>query len=62
MKTEPFVEIARDAEGWHWMLWSGNGRPIARNALAYGTQKHALQAIKLLPGIWSQVKVVVKSS
>lgn len=59
--NEPFVEIAQDADGWHWQLWSGNGRPVAQNAVAYESRKHCLQAIKLLPGIWPNVKVIVKA-
>jgi uncharacterized protein YegP (UPF0339 family) len=61
-KNEPWIEVARDDEGWHWQLWSGNGRAIARNAVAYDTKKHCLQAIATLPGIWPTVNVVAMVS
>jgi uncharacterized protein YegP (UPF0339 family) len=55
----PYVEIAQDAEGWHWVLWSGNGRMICRNAVAYQTKKHCLQAIEVLKANVAGVKNVV---
>lgn len=59
---EPYIEIAQDAEGWHWQMWSGNGRAIARNAVAYESRKHCMQAVKLLPGIWAAVRLVVQGN
>jgi uncharacterized protein YegP (UPF0339 family) len=56
------VEVAQDADGFHWVLWSGNGRMIARNAITYDTLKHCKQAIRALPGIWGKVKLIVKAS
>ena len=58
--NEPWVELAEDAEGWHWQLYAGNGRPVCRNSLPYDTKKHALQAIRLLPGVWAKANVIAK--
>lgn len=42
-----FWEIAPDNYGqWHWALWSGNGRIIARNAYPLASRQQAIAAIK----------------
>ena len=51
-----WIEIAMDPQGkWHWLLWSGNGRPVARNPVEYEKRKDAIQAAKsvhqLLPSV-----------
>lgn len=48
-KRPPWIEVAQDADGgWHWCLWSGNGRMMAQNAEVYQTKKHAVSAAKTL--------------
>lgn len=41
-----FFEIAKDSDGWHWMLWSPNGRRMATNEITYDRKKDVLSAIK----------------
>lgn len=56
-----WVEIVEDESGkWHWMMWSGNGRPIATNPLPYDTQKLCVQAIRAVCGAAGQAKHIVK--
>lgn len=61
-RNRPFWEIAQDAEGWHWCLWSGNGRQIARSAVPYESKKHVLQAVKLIAPNVNDARLVVKGS
>ena len=58
---EPWIELAQDAEGWHWCLWSGNGQAVARNAVPYTDKKHAIQAIRLLGKVFEQAKIICMS-
>jgi pyridoxal/pyridoxine/pyridoxamine kinase len=44
------------------MLWSGNGRMIARNAVPYESRKHVLQAVKLIRPNVNEVRLVVKGT
>ena len=56
--NEPWIEIARDSDGYHWQLWSGNGRPMACNAVTYKSLKAALQAVKAMIPLWALVNVI----
>lgn len=48
-KSDPWFEIAQDAEGrWHWCLWSPNGRPLAISATLYERDKDCVTAAKSL--------------
>ena len=59
---EPFVEVAQDSTGWHWQLWSGNGRAMARSTEPYKDQKHAVAAVRMIPGVMGKVKLIVRAS
>lgn len=61
-ERECFYELADGVDGWHWCLWSGNGRMIARNPEPYETKKHAIQALKSVAGIAAKARVVTKAS
>lgn len=58
-RHEPHVELARDADGWHWCLWSGNGVMMARSPEPYKTKKHCVQAIRSLPAMFAKVEKIV---
>lgn len=60
-RNEPYFEVAQDSEGWHWVLWSGNGRMVARNALPYDTRKHAVQGAKAAQTGFPKAKFAVVS-
>lgn len=58
-----YFEIAEDQDGaWHWCLWGGNGRCMARNAVAYSRKKDAVQAIKILLKSAPTAKYIVKDN
>lgn len=58
-----FFEITEDGEGkWHWCLWSGNGRAMARNPGEYERRKDVIQAVRNLRKLVPTVKLVVQSS
>lgn len=59
--NEPYYELAQDSAGWHWLLWSGNGRPLARNAAPYVREKDAIQAINAMPGNVKAAKAIVRA-
>jgi uncharacterized protein YegP (UPF0339 family) len=60
-RNEPYVEIAQDEDGkWHWQLWSGNGRAIARNSLPYESKKHVLQALATIAPAINAANAVVQ--
>jgi uncharacterized protein YegP (UPF0339 family) len=60
--NEPFFEVAEDSAGkWHWLLWSGNGREMARNAVPYEKKKDVIQAIKSLQSVVAKARYIVKS-
>ena len=61
-KNEPWVEIAQDSDGWHWCLWAGNGRAIARNCEPYDSKKHAVQAVRAAAPIFSEVNLIAAVS
>jgi len=45
---QPYVEIATDEEGqWHWLLWAGNGQPVALCAFSYATRHECLHSVRL---------------
>jgi uncharacterized protein YegP (UPF0339 family) len=56
---EPYIEIGQNDEGWHWQLYSGNGQPLCRNSLPYGSKKHCVQAIRSCPAVWAKVQMIV---
>lgn len=57
----PFIELACDSQGkWHWVLWSANGRQVARNAVEYDRKKDAIQALKAIKEVVPKVKIVVQ--
>lgn len=58
---EPFWEIAQEGIEWHWCLWSGNGRPLARNAEPYGSKKDCIQAIKAIAPNASVARLVAQN-
>lgn len=53
-----YFEIGKDQEGWHWVLWSGNGRVLARNPQPYERRKDVLQAVKNLAKLVPSVKYI----
>lgn len=55
---EPWVEVAQDKDGWHWILWAGNGQPLCRSARVYATKKHAAQAVGVMQKNWACVRLV----
>lgn len=58
-----YFEIAADADGqWHWCLWSGNGRLMARNAEEYPRRKDVIQAIKTLVKLVPSVPLILAST
>jgi uncharacterized protein YegP (UPF0339 family) len=59
---EAFVEVTQESDGWHWMLWSGNGRQMARSAVGYPDKKHCVQAIQAVPDVFAKAKVIVMAS
>jgi uncharacterized protein YegP (UPF0339 family) len=59
----PFFELAQDHEGeWHWALWSGNGRMMARNAEGYQRRKDCLQAVKNMIALVPTVTLIAAST
>lgn len=52
---EPWVEIAQDERGWHWVLWAGNGQALCVNPRPYESQKHAIQAVQAVQKNWACV-------
>lgn len=60
--TEAFFELSEGPDGWHWCLWSGNGRRVCRNAEPYGSRKYAIQAIRLLRGVVENARVILRPS
>ena len=44
---KPWFEVAMDqaTKEWHWVLWSGNGRPMATNFITYPGPHEAVTAI-----------------
>ena len=57
-----YFEVAQDEEGrWHWCLWSGNGRIMARDPEGYAQKKHSVEAIKTLVKIMPSVTMVVEA-
>lgn len=56
-----WVEVAKGEDGmWHWLMWSGNGRQIARNAVPFESVKIAVQSVKKMLGAAAAVKYVVQ--
>lgn len=63
VKNTAFFEVAVDEEGkWHWVLWSGNGRMVARNPAEYERRKDVVQAIRNLVKLVPSVKYVVSTT
>lgn len=61
-KGAPFFEIAMDEEGhWHWMLWSANGRMMAKNAVAFDRKKDVIPSIRSMQKVIPTVKLIVQS-
>lgn len=57
---EPLFEIAQDIEGkWHWVLFAGNGRPIATSAVAYDRRNDCLGSIKAARAMIGDTRRVV---
>lgn len=59
--TEAWFELVEEAGEWHWCLWSGNGRMVARNCVPYGRKKDAMQAIRLLAGVVDGARLILES-
>lgn len=56
----PYIEVSFDDMGyWHWMLWSGNGRPMATNAVGYKTRDACTDALKSIKEILKEEKLRV---
>lgn len=46
---QPRFEVEMDDSGqWHWMLFSGNGRPLAVNAVPYPRRNDCTNAINIV--------------
>lgn len=61
-EREPWFELAADAEGkWHWCLWSGNGRQMARNAMKYNRQNDAMMAVLAFVKKVQGAKIICKA-
>lgn len=60
--TTPFFEIAEDSHGkWHWVLWSGNGRQMAVNAIAYDRRADCISAIRAAADAMPRANVITRS-
>lgn len=56
-----WFEISQDTDGtWHWVLWSGNGRMLARNALPMETQRVCEKSVKNMVKACGVAKYIVK--
>lgn len=60
--SESWIEIAKDGDGWHWQLWSANGQAMARNPVAYGEKKHAIQAAQAAAKAMGAAKLMLHGS
>jgi len=57
-----FIEIAPDADGqWHWALWAGNGRIVARSGRSHATFKACIQSLRGIIKLWQQSLPIVRS-
>jgi len=45
-KSEPFFEVMKIGEEWHWCLWSANNNPLCRSARGYPDADTVLKAIR----------------
>ena len=61
-ERKPFIEMAEDADGWHWCLWSGNGRMMARNAIAFPERKQCLGSIKIAKAVFAEVTAILEAN
>lgn len=43
----PWVEMRSTPDGWNWLLWSSNGRPLAMSPRAYKRRSDAEDAMKI---------------
>ena len=60
-ERETWFEVAQDKEGkWHWVLWSANGRQMARNAMQYNRQSDVTIAIKAFVKSIAKAKLIIK--
>lgn len=42
------IEIYLDTDGWHWVMWSPNGDPIARSASAFKRSNDCMRSAQVV--------------
>lgn len=61
-ERNPFWEVANDEKGeWSWVLWSANGREMARSSITYPRRKDAVGAIKAIAAMIPKAKLVLEA-
>jgi uncharacterized protein YegP (UPF0339 family) len=57
-----FIEIAEDKNHqWHWALWAGNGRIVARSGQTHATFKSSVQSLRSIIKLWQKSLPIVRS-
>lgn len=56
----PYFELAEDDSGWHWMLYAGNGRPLATSVRPIKRQHDLKRTLKVMISEISRAKILVQ--
>ncbi len=58
---KPYIEIGQDTRGkWHWVLWAGNGRPMAINAIPYNRRNDVTTVLEKVRETFGQtLKIII---
>jgi len=61
-KKAAFYEVVRYNGAWHWVLWSANGRKMARNVIRYVKRKDCIIAIRAMAEAAATANQIVEAT
>lgn len=65
MSRKPWIQlgIAETDDLWHWVLWAGNGKPLAQSSEGYKRQNDCNRAAtQVIDAMAEEPEIVVKRS